>query len=50
MRHVPRLPGMPGPTFYVACGLALFTVIFLAWLALQPQAAPLPTEIGRAHV
>ena len=43
MRHAPRLPGTPGRTFYAACGLALFTILFLAWLALQPQAAPLPT-------
>jgi len=43
MRHAPRLPGMPGQTFYVVYGLALFTVVFMAWLALQPQAAPLPT-------
>jgi hypothetical protein len=28
---------------YAACGLVLFTILFLAWLALQPQAAPLPT-------
>jgi hypothetical protein len=43
MRHAPRLPGTPGQTCYGVCGLALVTVLFLAWLALQPQAAPLPT-------
>jgi hypothetical protein len=43
MRHAPSLPGTPAPTFYVGCGLALVTVLFLTWLALQPQAAPLPT-------
>jgi hypothetical protein len=37
------LPSTPGQTFYVVCGLALLTVLLLAWLALQPQAAPLPT-------
>jgi len=43
MRHAPRWPGTPGQTFYGVCGLALFAALFLAWLALQPQAAPPPT-------
>ena len=43
MRHAPRLPGTPGHSCYVVGVLALFTILFLAWLALQPRAAPLPT-------
>ena len=43
MRHAPCWPGTAGQTVYVACGLALFTALLLAWLAVQPQAAPLPT-------